>query len=66
MLADSFSGLDSLVFHFGGEFYSTDNYEEKTRIRLDKILRKKILDKKDILTTTDLILKKYRSNNDNS
>ena len=25
-----------------------------------------ILDKKDILTTTDLILKKYRSNNDNS
>ena len=25
-----------------------------------------ILDKKDILTTTDLILKKYRSDNDNS
>ncbi len=35
----------------------------------ETILPKKsqeILDKKDILTTTDLILKKYRSNNDNS
>ena len=35
----------------------------------ENILPKKsqeILDKKEILTTTDLILKKYRSDNDNS
>jgi len=42
--AESFSGLDSFVFHFVGEFYPTDNYEENARIRLDKILIKKILE----------------------
>lgn len=27
-LADNLSGLDSFVFHFGGEFYSTDNFDD--------------------------------------
>ena len=26
--ADSFSQLDVLVFHIGGEFYSTDNFDD--------------------------------------
>lgn len=44
---------------------SKDKIIEKEEIILP-IKSQEILDKKDILTTTDLILKKYRSNNDNS
>ena len=44
---------------------SKDKIIEKEEIILPK-KSQEILDKKDILTTTDLILKKYRSNNDNS
>ena len=43
---------------------SKDKIIEKEEIILP-IKSQEILDKKDILTTTDLILKKYRSNNDN-
>ncbi len=35
---DCSSVLDTLVFHFRREFYSTDNYEDNVFIRLDKIL----------------------------
>ena len=42
---DSFSRLDSFVFHFDREFYSTDNNEDNDFIRLDKILRIKNLEK---------------------
>ena len=38
----------------------------KDEIVILPIKSQEILNKKDILTTTDLILKKYRSNNDNS
>ena len=44
---------------------SKDEIIENEEIILPK-KSQDILDKKDILTTTDLILKKYRSNNDNS
>ena len=44
---------------------SKDEFCENEEIILPK-KSQEILDKKDILTTTDLILKKYRSNNDNS
>ncbi|QKJ26144.1 putative membrane protein [Aliarcobacter cibarius] len=44
---------------------SKDKIIEKEEIILPK-KSQEILNKKDILTTTDLILKKYRSNNDNS
>ena len=44
---------------------SRDEIIENEEIILPK-KSQEILDKKDILTTTDLILKKYRSNNDNS
>ena len=44
---------------------SNDEIIENEEIILPK-KSQEILDKKDILTTTDLILKKYRSNNDNS
>ena len=44
---------------------SKDEIIENEEIILPK-KSQEILDKKDILTTTDLILKKYRSNNDNS
>ena len=43
---------------------SKDEIIENEEIILPK-KSQEILDKKDILTTTDLILKKYRSNNDN-
>jgi len=26
--ADNLSGLDTFVFHFGGDFYSTDNFDD--------------------------------------
>ena len=42
-----------------------DEFCENEEIILPK-KSQEILDKKDILTTTDLILKKYRSDNDNS
>lgn len=44
---------------------SKDEIIENEEIILPK-KSQEILDKKNILTTTDLILKKYRSNNDNS
>ena len=40
-----FRGLTVLLFHFGGEFYSTDNFEDDFWARLDKILRTMILEK---------------------
>jgi hypothetical protein len=27
-LADNLSGLDAFAFHFGGEFYSSDNFDD--------------------------------------
>ena len=44
---------------------SKDEIMENEEIILPK-KSQEILDKKDILTTTDLILKKYRSNNDDN
>src|SRR5574344_1299991 len=41
--ADNFSQLDTFVFHFGGEFYSTDKFDDDFRVRLDKILEIKNL-----------------------
>ena len=43
--ADNFSQLDTFVFHFGGDFYSTDNFDDDFNIKLDKILRTMILEK---------------------
>ena len=45
MLGRQFFGLDGFVFRFGGEFYSTDNFDDDFRVRLDKILRIMILKK---------------------
>jgi predicted ATPase len=43
--ADIFSGLDAFNFHLDGDFYSTDNFDNNVRNRLDKILRIMILEK---------------------
>ena len=61
----SFIILYNILFIKSIKSPSKDEIIENEEIILPK-KSQEILDKKDILTTTDLILKKYRSNNDNS